>query len=56
LSGSPPKRGDVVLNPAERGELIEESPVVRCAVDVPEALESAPVIRTDNDRAGFGHR
>jgi hypothetical protein len=47
---------NVVLHPPQRSELVEESAVIRCAVDVREALEPGPVIRANHDRAGCGHR
>ena len=45
---------DVVLHPAQGGELIEEPAVVGCAGHAREALEPGPVVRADDHGAGRG--
>jgi hypothetical protein len=45
--GIPAERNDVVLHPAQGRELVEDAPVVRCAVDVGETFCADPVVHAD---------
>jgi hypothetical protein len=44
--------GDVVVHPVQRGELIEQPPIVGCAVETGESFESGSVVGADHDGAG----
>ena len=46
------ERGDVVVHPAQCGDLIEQAAVVRRAVEPGEALGAGAVVGADHDRAG----
>ena len=47
---------DVVLHPAERGDLIQEPAVGRCSAEVPEALGAQAVVEGHDDDAVTGQR